>query len=154
MATRFSGGRRRSTRREPPTMGKQLVNFITCGFESSAPYFVIYKVTVLSPANIIVHVFQEPGINKSNNILGTVTVAKLQYLYIQVIYNGKLGVSEWLLLFIIFAFQLCEVVDLIQNVFHTLDSFIRLSFAIISENKICPLKGLSFYSSAQNIIFI
>jgi hypothetical protein len=24
-------------------MGKQLVNFITCGCESSAPFFVIYK---------------------------------------------------------------------------------------------------------------
>ena len=42
-ATRFSGGRSRSTRREPPTMGKQLVNFTTCGCESSAPFFVIYK---------------------------------------------------------------------------------------------------------------
>jgi hypothetical protein len=38
MATSFSGGRSRSTRREPPTMGKQLVNFITCGCESSAPF--------------------------------------------------------------------------------------------------------------------
>jgi hypothetical protein len=27
----------------PPTMGKQLVSFITCGCESSAPFFVIYK---------------------------------------------------------------------------------------------------------------
>jgi hypothetical protein len=43
MATSFSGGRSRSTRREPPTMGKQLVNFITCGCESSALFFVIYK---------------------------------------------------------------------------------------------------------------
>jgi hypothetical protein len=43
MATSFSGGRSRSTRKEPPTMGKQLVNFITCGCESSAPFFVIYK---------------------------------------------------------------------------------------------------------------
>jgi hypothetical protein len=43
MATSFSGGRCQSTRREPPTMGKQLVNFITCGCESSAPFFVIYK---------------------------------------------------------------------------------------------------------------
>jgi len=42
--TSFSGGRSRSTRREPPTMGKQLVNFITCGYELSAPSFVIYKV--------------------------------------------------------------------------------------------------------------
>ena len=40
MVTSFSGGRRQSTRREPPTMGKQLVNFITCGCESSAPFIV------------------------------------------------------------------------------------------------------------------
>ena len=39
----FSGWRSRSTRREPPTMGKQLVNFTTCGCESSAPFFIIYK---------------------------------------------------------------------------------------------------------------
>ena len=32
MATSFSGGGSRSTRREPLTMGKQLVIFITCGF--------------------------------------------------------------------------------------------------------------------------
>ena len=32
MATSFSGGRSRSTQREPSTMGKQLVNFITCGY--------------------------------------------------------------------------------------------------------------------------
>ena len=38
MATSFSEGRSRSTRREPPTMIKQLVNFITCGCESSAPF--------------------------------------------------------------------------------------------------------------------
>ena len=31
MATSFSGGRSRSTRKEPPAMGKQMVNFITCG---------------------------------------------------------------------------------------------------------------------------
>ena len=34
MATSFSGGRSCSTLREPPTMVKQLVNFITCGCES------------------------------------------------------------------------------------------------------------------------
>ena len=28
---------------EPPTMDKQLVSFITCGCESSAPFCVIYK---------------------------------------------------------------------------------------------------------------
>jgi hypothetical protein len=43
MATSFSDGRSRSTRREPPTMSKQLVSFTTCGCESSAFFFVIYK---------------------------------------------------------------------------------------------------------------
>jgi len=38
MTTSFSGGESRSTRREPPTHGKQLVSFITCGCESSAPF--------------------------------------------------------------------------------------------------------------------
>jgi hypothetical protein len=39
MATSFRGGKSRSIRREPPTMGKQLIIFITCGCESSAPFF-------------------------------------------------------------------------------------------------------------------
>ena len=39
----FKWWKKLSTQREPPTMGKQLVNFITCGCESSAPFFVIYK---------------------------------------------------------------------------------------------------------------
>jgi hypothetical protein len=43
MVTSFSGGGSRGTQREPPTMGKQLVNFITCGCESIAPFLVIYK---------------------------------------------------------------------------------------------------------------
>jgi hypothetical protein len=34
MATSFSGGR---SWREPPTMGKQLVNFITCGCKFTKP---------------------------------------------------------------------------------------------------------------------
>jgi hypothetical protein len=38
MATSFSSGGSQSTRREPPTMGKQLVIFITCGCESSASF--------------------------------------------------------------------------------------------------------------------
>ena len=39
MATSFSGGRSRSTRRKPPTLGSQLVNFITCGCDWSALFF-------------------------------------------------------------------------------------------------------------------
>jgi hypothetical protein len=31
------------SRREPSTKGKQLINFITCSCESSAPFFVIYQ---------------------------------------------------------------------------------------------------------------
>jgi hypothetical protein len=38
MAISFSGGRSRSKWREPPTIVKQLANFITSGFESSAPF--------------------------------------------------------------------------------------------------------------------
>ena len=38
MADSFSGGGSRSTRREPPTMDKQLVNFITCDCESNAHF--------------------------------------------------------------------------------------------------------------------
>ena len=43
MATSFSGGRSRNTRREPPTMDKQLVIFITCGCESIAPFLSFTK---------------------------------------------------------------------------------------------------------------
>jgi hypothetical protein len=39
MTTSFIDGRRRSTRIEPPTMSKQLVSFITCDCERSAPFF-------------------------------------------------------------------------------------------------------------------
>ena len=48
MATSFSGGRSRSTQREPPTMGNQLVNITTCGCESSASlcYPLFWIVTV------------------------------------------------------------------------------------------------------------
>ena len=38
MATSISGGKSRSTRREPPTMGKQLVNFITCSCSRVHPF--------------------------------------------------------------------------------------------------------------------
>jgi len=38
MATSCSGGRSQSTQREPPTIGKQQVHFITCDCESSAPF--------------------------------------------------------------------------------------------------------------------
>jgi hypothetical protein len=40
MVTSFSGGGSRSTRRKPPTLGKQLVNFITCGCRSEERFSV------------------------------------------------------------------------------------------------------------------
>jgi hypothetical protein len=58
MTTSFSGGRSQSTRREPPTMGKQLVNFIICGCESSAPFFVIYKARRMK-INVIIQKIDE-----------------------------------------------------------------------------------------------
>ena len=60
MATSFSGGESQSpsTQREPPTMGKQLVNFITCGCESSAPFFVIYKAGVRTHAVLLIGLYE------------------------------------------------------------------------------------------------
>ena len=45
MATSFSGGGSRSTRKEPPILGKQLVNFITYHLRLwiECTFFVIYK---------------------------------------------------------------------------------------------------------------
>jgi len=39
----FFGGGSQSTWSESPTLGKELVNFITCDCESSAPFSVISK---------------------------------------------------------------------------------------------------------------
>ena len=51
MVTSFSGGR---SRREPPTTGKQLVNIITCGCESSAPFlYILYTKPNSSEADYI-----------------------------------------------------------------------------------------------------
>jgi len=38
MPTSFSGGKSGSARREPLTMGKQLINVITCAYESRASF--------------------------------------------------------------------------------------------------------------------
>jgi len=43
MATSFNGEGSQSTRREPQTVGNQLVNFITCDCKSSAPFFKYTK---------------------------------------------------------------------------------------------------------------
>jgi hypothetical protein len=61
MATSFSGGRSRSTRRESPTMGKQLVNFITCGCESSAPFFCNLQSLVQTHTVLVIGLYELLG---------------------------------------------------------------------------------------------
>jgi hypothetical protein len=58
MATSFSGGRSRSTQREPPTMGKQRVNFITCGCESSAPFFCNLQSRARTHAVLVIDLYE------------------------------------------------------------------------------------------------
>jgi hypothetical protein len=61
MATSFSGGRSRGTRREPPIIGKQQVNFITCGCESSAPFFVILQSLVRTHTVLVIGMYEMLG---------------------------------------------------------------------------------------------
>jgi len=61
MATSFSGGRSWSTRREAPTMGKQLVNFITCGCESSAPLFCNLQSRARTHAILVIGLYELLG---------------------------------------------------------------------------------------------
>ena len=51
MANSFSGGRSRSIRREPPTMGNQMVSFITTA--SSAPFLYFTKLAQTYTALVI-----------------------------------------------------------------------------------------------------
>ena len=61
MSTSFSGGGSRSTRREPPTMGKQLVNFITCGCESSAHFFCNLQSRARTHAVLVIGLYELLG---------------------------------------------------------------------------------------------
>ena len=58
MATSFSGGRSWSTQREAPTMGKQLVNFITCGCESIALFFFNLQSRVQTHAVLMIGLYE------------------------------------------------------------------------------------------------
>jgi hypothetical protein len=58
MATSFSGGR---SWREPPTMGNQLVNFITCGCESSAPFFCNLQSRARTHAVLVIGLYELLG---------------------------------------------------------------------------------------------
>jgi hypothetical protein len=58
MATSFSGGGSWSTRREPRTMSKQLVNFITCGCESSAPFFCNLQSCARTHAVLVIGLYE------------------------------------------------------------------------------------------------
>ena len=59
--TSFSGGRSRSTRREPLTMGKQLVNIITCGCESSAHFFCNLQSRVWTHTVLVIGLYELLG---------------------------------------------------------------------------------------------
>ena len=48
----------RSTQREPPTMDKQLVNFITCGCESSASFFCNLQSRVRIHAVLVIGLYE------------------------------------------------------------------------------------------------
>jgi len=61
MATSVSGRRSRSTWREPPTMGKQLANFITCGCESSAPFFCNLQNRARTHAVLVIGLYEMLG---------------------------------------------------------------------------------------------
>ena len=58
MATSFSGGGSRSTLREPSTMGKQLVNFITCGCESRTPFFCNLQSRARTHAVLVIGLYE------------------------------------------------------------------------------------------------
>ena len=61
MATSFSGGGSQSIRREPLIMGKQLANFITCGCESSAPFFGNLQSRVQTHAVLVIDLYELLG---------------------------------------------------------------------------------------------
>ena len=60
MTISLSGGGSQSTRREPPTIDKQLVNFITCDCESSAP-FLLFTKTGANPRHIEIGLYELLG---------------------------------------------------------------------------------------------
>ena len=55
--TSFSGERSKITRKEPPTMGKQLVNVITRYCESSAP-FLSFKKPGTNPRALVICLYE------------------------------------------------------------------------------------------------
>ena len=65
MATSFSGGRSRSTRRKPPTLGSQLVDCITCGCEWSALFFYNLQNRARIQAVLVIGLYELLG-NPSN----------------------------------------------------------------------------------------
>jgi hypothetical protein len=76
IGTSFSGGRSRSTRREPPTMGKQLVSFITCGCKSSAPFLAHLAKGNVSFCHHLASVFWYKTISKKKLETETLSTVK------------------------------------------------------------------------------
>ena len=58
MATSFSGGGSRNTWREPPVMGKQLENFITCGCESRVHPFCNLQSRARTHAVLVIGLYE------------------------------------------------------------------------------------------------
>jgi hypothetical protein len=82
----------KETRRNPPSMGKQLVNFITCGCESSALFFVIYKAgrettpfkasfTTKTGRHDIAEILLKAGLNTNNQSIKSINHEVLRILF-------------------------------------------------------------------------
>ena len=54
--------------REPPTMGKQLVNFINCGCESSAPFFCNLQSRARTHAVLVIGLYELLVIKLPNSL--------------------------------------------------------------------------------------
>jgi hypothetical protein len=54
--------------RKPPTMGKQLVNFITCGCESSAPFFCNLQSRARTHAVLVIGLYELLVIKLPNSL--------------------------------------------------------------------------------------
>ena len=97
MVTSFNGGRSRSTRREPPTMGKQLVSIITSDCELSAPFYVIYKVG-REPTVVYLDLILFDGYCSVTLFIGYINKEKY-YLFVKtcVLLNKLWSIKSWVI---------------------------------------------------------
>ena len=145
MATSFSGGGSRSTRREPPTMGKQLVNFITCGCESSAPFFVIYKVRGEPTPYWLVWVV------RSNDLTHWATRAPL---FIEVdVSSQEIERSCTFEIEVLIVSLFLRFFDQILKFFPTVWYFFKIFFILFCHNKVLPNNNtIQHYTRCRDLI--